>query len=444
MLPVSALLTSFLLAAAADPFDPVRTIIRSQMVERSVPSISVAVARGDQILWEESFGWADRERKIPADPNTPYSIASITKPMTATALMTLVRAGKIDLDKPINDYLGAAKLRARLGDAREATVRRVANHSAGLPEHYQFFYKDEPWRPPSMDETILRFGNLFTPPGEAFRYSNLGYGLLSTIIARASGRSYAGYMREEVFLKLGMTHTTVAGAGTLKGLQATRYGDDGLPIAPYEFDHDGASAVFSSAHDLVRFGMFHNLVHAAGQAAILPDSMIKEMQSPTIAEGTNTGYGIGWEIDSTAGTPVITHSGGMPGVNTWLRLVPSERLTIVVLANADNRLSHTVADEILHLLLPSWKIPPSAQRPHSGEETSELPIEIVGTWKGAVFTYQTEMPLILRIQQSGDIHIELGSQLKTILTAPVFREAICAVHSREISGSSTPTGGLMH
>ncbi len=181
------------------------------MVERSVPSISVAVARGDQILWEESFGWADRERKIPADPNTPYSIASITKPMTATALMTLVRAGKIDLDRPINDYLGATKLRARLGDAREATVRRVANHSAGLPEHYQFFYKDEPWRPPSIDETILRFGNLFTPPDEAFRYSNLGYGLLSTIIARASGRSYARYMRDEVFLKLGMTHTTVSG-----------------------------------------------------------------------------------------------------------------------------------------------------------------------------------------------------------------------------------------
>ncbi len=71
----------------------------------------------------------------------------------------------------------------------------------------------------------------------------------------------------------------------------------------------------------------------------------------------------------------------MPGVNTWLRLVPSEGLTIVVLANADNRLSHTVADEILHLLVPSWKIPQSAESLHSGGETSELPSEIVGTWK---------------------------------------------------------------
>ena len=72
--------------------------------------------------------------------------------------MTLVAAHKIDLDRPVDDYLGSAKLRARIGSARDATVRRVANHSAGLPEHYQFFYEDEPWRRPSMDETILRFG----------------------------------------------------------------------------------------------------------------------------------------------------------------------------------------------------------------------------------------------------------------------------------------------
>ena len=142
--------------AAEDRFDPVRERIRQQLEEKSIPSLTVAVAKDGKIVWEEGFGWADRERRIPADANTPYSLASISKPMTATGLMTLVRDGKLDLDRPVNDYLGAVKLTARIGDAREATVRRVANHTAGLPMHFQFFYAVEaPQRPP-MDESLRR------------------------------------------------------------------------------------------------------------------------------------------------------------------------------------------------------------------------------------------------------------------------------------------------
>jgi len=181
---------------AADPFDAVRASIRKQLVETEMPSLAVAVARDGKILWEEGFGWADREKRLPASEHTMYSLASISKPITATGLMVLVEAGKVDLDRPVNDYLGSAKLRARVGDAAQATVRRVANHSSGLPLHYQFFYADEPYRPPSMDETILRYGNLVTLPGEKYQYSNLGFGVLDYVIARVSGNSYPDFMRQ--------------------------------------------------------------------------------------------------------------------------------------------------------------------------------------------------------------------------------------------------------
>lgn len=125
-------------AVAAARFDDIRAYISSEMADKSVPSISVAVAQDGKILWEESFGWADREKRIEATPHTMYSMASISKPMTATGLMTLVQAGKIDLEKPVNDYLGNVKLRARVGDASGATVRRVANHTAGLPTNPTF------------------------------------------------------------------------------------------------------------------------------------------------------------------------------------------------------------------------------------------------------------------------------------------------------------------
>src|SRR5262245_59164435 len=124
-------------------FDSVREFIKQQLTERRLPSIAVAVARDGQIIWEEAFGWADSEKRVSATPHTMYSLASISKPITATGLMILKERGRIELDRPINEYLGEAKLAVRVGNPAEATVRRVANHTAGLPLHYQFFYEDE-------------------------------------------------------------------------------------------------------------------------------------------------------------------------------------------------------------------------------------------------------------------------------------------------------------
>ena len=192
-----------------DSFDPVRERIAKGLVDTNLPSIAVAVARDGQIIWEQGFGWADRENRVPASEHTLYSIASVSKPITATGLMVFKERKKIDLDKPINDYLGDAKLQARVGDAAAATVRRVANHTSGLPLHYQFFYADEAYKPPTREETIHRYGNLVTAPGERFQYSNLGYGVLDYVVERSAGKKFADAMREEVFLPLGMTHTSI-------------------------------------------------------------------------------------------------------------------------------------------------------------------------------------------------------------------------------------------
>src|SRR5215469_16356053 len=209
-------------------FDQVREQIQRELVQQGIPSLAVAVAQGNTIIWEEGFGWADREQRRVATPHTLYSLASISKPITATAIMLLAERGLLSLDHPINDYLGECKLRAWVGNVEDATVRRVANHTAGLPLHYQFFYQDEPDRPPPVGETIRRYGHLVTAPGERFQYSNLGYGLLSEVIARLSGKSYADFLREEVFLPLGMLRASVNVGPGLEPYQAQRYGSDGV------------------------------------------------------------------------------------------------------------------------------------------------------------------------------------------------------------------------
>ena len=414
-------------------YNSIREGIRTGLTETKTPSIAVAVARNGKIVWEEGFGWADRERLIPATEHTMYSLASISKPITATGLMALAGHNKLNLDKPANSYLGPAKLNARIGDASQATPRLIANHSSGLPLHYQFFYSDEKFAPPSPDETILRYGNLINPPGAAYQYSNLGYGILGYIIARVSGKNYEDYMREEVFQRLGLPRMAVGLPPHLERYQAVRYGEDGLPIPFYDFDHRGASAIYSSAHDLARFGMFHLKEHLEDQRAILSDSAIEEMQRPTVSTGPKAGYGIGWAtLDRPDGYRVISHTGGMGGVVTVLNLVPSERLAVVVLSNARTPMVQRVAQQIMAASLPDWKQQPAV--PSAPSEFKPSP-EWIGEWKGAVHTYQHDTPLTLTVRPSGEIVTRFGADFRTLLNDVRWRDGA-------LTGSMHATGSF--
>lgn len=405
-------------------FDSTRDFIHVKLAELTVPSVAVGVARGGEILWEEAFGWADRGSQVRADEHTMYSLASISKPITSTGLMVLVERREVDLDRPVNDYLGDAKVTAWVGDAADATVRRVANHTSGLAVHHHFFHEDEEARPPSRDETILRYGHLVREPGEHYDYANLGYGILDYVISRVSGKCYPDFMREEVFLPLGLTHTSVHVGPGLEGQAAVRYGIDGLPIPFYDFDHPGASAVFSSAHDLVRFGMFHLKARLPDQEAILSDEAIDEMRRPTVQIGQGMSYGVGWRVaEDDLSYRTVSHAGGMGGVSTLLTLVPSEKIAVVVLANGQCALPRLVTQEVLAELLPPYA---AQQRETEAKATLEPakedsdnafapPADLQGEWAGSVHTYEGHVPLRLCFEDSGDVHAQLGDQLRTLL-----------------------------
>ena len=408
---------------APDRFEEIRQVIRAGLVENSVPSIAVAVAQDGKIVWEQGFGWADREQRIAATEHSMYSLASISKPITATGLMTLVHAGKVNLDKPINDYLGNAKLHAWVGDAAQATVRRVANHTAGLPTHFQFFYADEAYPRPSMDETILRYGNLVTAPGEIYQYSNLGYGLLDYLIERTSGTSFPDFMRREVFIPLGLTHTSVNIGPGLERFAATRYEADGRPIPFYDFDHPGASAIFSSAHDLVRFGMFHLEAHLADQKPILADSMIEAMHQISAPPADH--YGVGFDVSDKHGYHVIAHTGGMGGVATSLTLFPQQRLAIVVLSNSMSGLPFDIANRIAARMLPGWKLQDDTDDAHLEQQAKPLtpPANLVDEWKGILHTYTKDQPVDMQIRSDGEAHIKIGDQLPALIHEPQLVES---------------------
>jgi CubicO group peptidase (beta-lactamase class C family) len=399
--------------AGADSFsfDDIRDRIRDALAEENLPSIAVAVARDGKVLWEEGFGLADKERRIPATADTVYSLASISKPVTTTALMLLVERGKIDLDAPMNRYLGEAKLVARVGDANAATVRRVANHTSGLAVHYQFYYEDERVALPTMEQSIRRHGVLVTKPGEVESYSNFGYGLLEYAIERASGKTYSEFVRTEVFAPLGMTHSGVNREPNFGVREAVRYAVNGAPVPFYDFDHRGGSAIYASAHDLVRFGMFHLKDRVPGQKAILSDATLDAMHAATAGKAED-GYGVGWGSGSRFGLKTLGHTGGMAGVSTRLTLFPEKDIAVVLLANADSSRLRELENGILHVLLPET-IPLA----HGYEPTKDF----IGAWTGQIETHAGRTPMRLEIKADGHVLARVGgraSEVEKVRVAP--------------------------
>jgi CubicO group peptidase (beta-lactamase class C family) len=179
--------------------------------------------------------------------------------------MELVEQHKIALDHPINEYLDSAPLTAIVGDASGATVRRVLCHTSGLPIHSVNLLGNGDQVPP-MADTIRRYGTLVNPPGQYFDYSNLGYGAPGYVTSLVSQLDWEDYMRDKVFLPLGLFHTSVGIGHGLEDYAAARYDNGNRRLPAFAADTPGASTIWSSAHDVVRFGMFQLKDHLPDQA----------------------------------------------------------------------------------------------------------------------------------------------------------------------------------
>ena len=402
--------------ANADEFDSVRDLIRRKLEQNEAPSIAVAVVRGTTIVWEEGFGWADKEQKRAASALTPYRLGSVSKPITATAIMVARERRLLELDRPINDYLGETKLRAAIGDESGATVRRVVQHTAGLPEFGEAYYRDEPGEAPSLDAAIRRYGLLTRPPGEKFVYSNLGYAVLGLVISRVSGPEYGDFLHDKVFAPLGMEQAAVPGP-RLSAARAVGYHPDGTRAVEFTRILVPAADVYASAHDLARFGLFHLKAHPADQRPILSDEVIDEMQRATVPMGS-AAYGLGWHIRSDAkGRRQVLHGGASDGADVQFTLVPEEKLCVVVLANVTRHfpgaVTEAITNSILARLLGGEPGDFPINKPSPSPKVSGLPGKLEGRWVGKVHTHQGVLDVALRSNRSGVVEVALGERERT-------------------------------
>jgi CubicO group peptidase (beta-lactamase class C family) len=383
-------------------FSKAEALMEKAVSRPQVPSLSVAVAHKGKIVWEQSMGFANIEKQMKATPRTAYSLASISKPITATGLMVLMERGQVDINLPANNYLGESKLHSLSHNAENATVLRLLNHTTGLVTHWHFFYADDPYHRPSMDETIRRYGILIFPPASQYMYSNLGYGILDYIIERVSDRPYPQFMQKEVFAPLGMTDSAVYIEPGPEEKVAQRYMGKGKRIPFYDFDHRGASAVYCSARDLVRFGMFHLKNHLSDQKKILKDETIDLMKTLHDPEVENNGYRLGWGESYLAKYKAYSHGGGMPGVSTNLLLLPELDIALVVLCNASYQGLRPIGRAILEALIPNFNEDMAAAKKPAAKpkpDPKETPESLLGKWAGEIIAHEGRIPVELVIEK---------------------------------------------
>jgi CubicO group peptidase (beta-lactamase class C family) len=403
----------------ADGKERLRSLIRNQLGgPTQLPSIAVAVVHGDAIVWEEAFGWADQQRRIAATPATPYYLASITKTFTGMALALLASEGRIDMNRSVNAYLGSHNVRPALWDEDAITVERVADHTAGLSSFYLNCDSAGPCR---FDTVIDRFGVIGRPPGDLFNYSNIGYGILGEVVARTSKQSYRAFLRRAVFEPLGMRECDVAVNGSPRGA-AVRYvvGTTRAFTTPYTAA-PGAGSVYCSAHSLALFAralLSPGPAPSSGRrwSALLPTSGVPATQTGT-ASGTT--YSRGWWFQPDyVGTPSIEAQGGTSEATALVRLIPAERLAVIVLANMGADV-WVVADAVVDEFVPAirdrrktWTPPPPFTR-----QRRPISPELVGTWVGAIDTYRGKRALTLSIDASGGVTGALaGAKMEVRLT----------------------------
>jgi CubicO group peptidase (beta-lactamase class C family) len=294
-----------------------RQIMRASLTEQNLPGLSVTVGVGSDLVWSEGFGWADLEKKVPVTPETRFRIGTASTVLTSAAVGLLLEKGRLNLDDEIQKYVPEFPKQQW-----PVTVRQLMAHLAGVrsdsgDEGPLFSRSCE--RP--VDALQVIPDSLAFEPGTQYRVSGYGWILVSAAVEAAAGQSFLTFMREQIFEPLGMTDTradsTTKDIPDLATSYFPRFAADPRygPDIMREIDlscYAGSSAFLSTTADLVRFGL------AVNNGNVLQPATVRVLQSSQrLPSGQETGYGLGWDLETVtlAGEPtaVAGHDGEVLG-----------------------------------------------------------------------------------------------------------------------------------
>jgi serine beta-lactamase-like protein LACTB, mitochondrial len=339
---------SFSQSPAPETADQARVYVDSVRAVLSIPGLSVAVAKGGEIVWSEGFGFANLEHEVPVTTQTRFRIGSVSKPIAAAAVAQLHEDGRLDLDRPVGDYVPAFP-RKRW----DFSTRHLTGHLAGI-RHYET--TEDNWITRRYFDTLSALDvfaedSLLHEPGSKYHYSTHAWTLISAVVEAVSGEAFVPYMQRNVFDRLNLQSIMPEYMDSLIVGRTSYYllDDRGrivnAPFVDNSWKWAGGGFV-SNTEDLVRFGVAHL------QDGFLQSSTRELLfTSQRTMTGEETNYGIGWSVASLDGRRVVGHSGGSVGGTAMLLLVPDADLVVAVLSNRSGAPSQNIARMIASLFL---------------------------------------------------------------------------------------------
>ena len=302
-------------------------LITDTMREQQIPALTVAVATGERLLYSKAFGSADLENQVAATPETLIRTASIAKSITAVAAMTLVQAGKIDLDAPVQRYCAPFPPKQW-----PITTRELLSHTSGI-RHYREGEPEYTHHYQWLADAFPIFANdpLLFRPGSAYLYSTYGYTVVGCAVEGAAGIQFQDYVAEHVLKPAGMTHTFVDNVFDIlphraRGYQRVAGQVKNAVLMDSSYKVPGGGYV-TTAEDLVRFAQ------ALLDGKLLKQDLVAQMWTPSQVS-SQSGYGLGFQL--LDGGKFVMHTGGQSGTSTELFIIPKEHFALAVLANMNN------------------------------------------------------------------------------------------------------------
>lgn len=325
--------------------------IAAEHVSAKGPGFAVLVGRNDKVLLQKGYGLADLRRCLPITPDSRFLIASVTKQFTAMGVQLLKHRGFLEFDDPIAKFFPEF---SAYGDT--VTIRHLLTHTSGIKEYLSSKF----WREGSSEshrslkaliDSMAEDSQLDFAPGSRWRYCNFGYVLLGALIERISGVGYADFMADNIFRPLGMTSTLVGTSAVRSERQAVGYvykSRDECPEAPYTFERVG----WADGNIIATVGDLFLWSQALYTEALLPRAELAAAFVPVNPlNQAFTRYGFGQLIGERRGVRVIHHTGGTGGYSSKLMRFTDERLTIVVLSNAEDIDITNIAGAMADVLL---------------------------------------------------------------------------------------------
>ena len=333
--------------------------LATQLAHNAVPGASAAIVHDQQIVWSKGFGYANLENKVPATPQTRYSICSVSKLFTSMAAMRERDAGRLDIDKPIGTYLDWYRIKDVEKPDGPVTARAIMSHVAGLPREADTPYWSQTRFPdlPTVKSRLAQQSSLYRAY-DHLQYSNLGMTLLGEAIASTAGQTYHDYMRGNFIAPLGLTRTTSDlprehyGRELAIGYQARKGGWKRERFPFYTLNAIAPAAGFASTvEDLGKFASWQFRLLAQGGDTILKSSTLREMQrvhwmTPDKPDQT---WGLGFISWQHGGKTMVGHDGYCPGYRASLMMRPQDKIAVIVMTNVNDADPNAFAETLYDL-----------------------------------------------------------------------------------------------